>query len=104
MVQFDWGEEEFVPAVHAKNEGDVDSGEAQPEGEILGQFFLHIKVFVRFFIGAVIYDVHKLDPLPLVQYRIHATSFHLSAFWGPLSLAPVPPPTTDVIDGSPLVK
>ena len=51
MVQFDWGEEEFVPAVHAKNEGDVDSGEAQPEGEILGQFSLHTKVFVRFFVG-----------------------------------------------------
>ena len=51
--------------------------------------------------GVSIYNVHKqfgfLDPLPLVTYRNHLILLLLSAFWGPL-----PPPTADVIYGSPL--
>ena len=48
MVQFDWSKEEFVPLVHAKNEGDINSGEAQPEGKILGQLFLYLNVLSHF--------------------------------------------------------
>ena len=51
--------------------------------------------------GASIYELRKnflfFDPLPLVTYRIHATSFLSSAFLGPPS-----PPTADIIYGSPL--
>ena len=41
MIQFNRGKEYFVHPVHAKYEGDIDSGEAQPKSEILWQLFLY---------------------------------------------------------------